>query len=72
VQVSVEGRPADPEVLGDVFGGVAVGFHPNCQRDVISVGDLLGRAQIWAGSTRCSPLQCGSLDGDLPLVLERA
>ena len=28
VQVAVEGGPADPQELGDVLAGVAVGLHP--------------------------------------------
>jgi hypothetical protein len=50
-KVSIEGGAADPEVLGDRFGGMTIGSHAPCRRDVLRVADLAGPSESYCGRT---------------------
>lgn len=64
---AVQGRPADPEELGDVLARVAVGLHPACHGDLGGVVYLAGPTELPAVCPGGFTLKSGPLLDQLAL-----
>jgi hypothetical protein len=71
-EIPIQRRPADAEVLGDIPGGVPIGFHPSRGRDVGRVCDLSASPELGAVGTGGRPLEGGAFLDQFALELGHA